>query len=149
MGKAAHLSTPDEAASPEAAPPSAADVVGTFTVGNQHGLHARPAARLVSEVGGLDATVTLTNLTTGAGPVPAGSLSRVAMLGAQRGHEVEVRAAGPQAQEAVEHLVALAARRTSTRQPRRSSPSLVSRPGPSPARPASPSARSAGSPLRR
>ena len=110
MGKAAHLSTPDEAASPEVAAPSAADVVGTFRVGNQHGLHARPAARLVSEVGGLDATVTLTNLTTGAGPVPAGSLSRVAMLGAQHGHDVEVRAAGPQAQEAVEHLVALAAR---------------------------------------
>ncbi|MFZ2014923.1 MAG: phosphoenolpyruvate--protein phosphotransferase [Nocardioides sp.] len=110
MGKAAHLSTPDEAASPEVAVPSAADVVSTFRVGNQHGLHARPAARLVSEVGGLDATVTLTNLTTGAGPVPAGSLSRVAMLGAQHGHDVEVRASGPQAQEAVEHLVALAAR---------------------------------------
>src|SRR5690242_4728293 len=29
MGKAAHLSTPDETASPEAAPPSTADVVGT------------------------------------------------------------------------------------------------------------------------
>src|SRR6478736_10020334 len=110
MGKAAHLSTPDETASPEAAPAAAADVVGTFTVGNQHGLHARPAARLVSEVGGLDATVTLTNATTGVGPVPAGSLSRVATLGAQHGHQVEVRASGPQAQEAVEHLVALAAR---------------------------------------
>jgi phosphoenolpyruvate-protein phosphotransferase/dihydroxyacetone kinase phosphotransfer subunit len=110
MGKAAHLSTPDEATSPEVLEPTAADVVGTFRVGNQHGLHARPAARLVSEVGGLDATVTLTNLSTGAGPVPAGSLSRVAMLGAQHGHDVEVRASGPQAQEAVEHLVALAAR---------------------------------------
>ena len=110
MGKAAHLSTPDETVSSVAAAPSAADVVGRFSIGNQHGLHARPAARLVSEVGGLDATVTLTNVTTGVGPVPAGSLSRVAILGAQLGHEVEVRAAGPQAQEAVEHLVALAAR---------------------------------------
>jgi multiphosphoryl transfer protein len=111
MGKAAHLSTPDESLPvDEPDVPAAADVVGSFTVANQHGLHARPAARLVSEVGGLDATVTLTNLTTGAGPVPGASLSRVATLGAQRGHEVEVRASGPQAQEAVEHLVALAAR---------------------------------------
>jgi phosphocarrier protein FPr len=110
MGKTAHLSTPDETAPLEETAVPAAAVVGTFTVTNQHGLHARPAARLVSEVGGLDATVTLTNLTTGTGPVPAGSLSRVATLGAQRGHEVEVRASGPQAQEAVEHLVALAAR---------------------------------------
>jgi len=110
MGKAAHLSTPDETASLEEAAEPTAAVVGTFTVTNQHGLHARPAARLVSEVGGLDATVTLTNLTTGTGPVPAGSLTRVATLAARRGHELEVRASGPQAQEAVEHLVALAAR---------------------------------------
>ncbi len=110
MGKTAHLSTPDDTAPLEETAVPAAAVVGIFTVTNQHGLHARPAARLVSEVGGLDATVTLTNLTTGTGPMPAGSLSRVATLGAQRGHEVEVRASGPQAQEAVEHLVALAAR---------------------------------------
>ena len=54
--------------------------------------------------------VTLTNTTTGVGPVTAGSLSRVATLGVQQGHQVEVRATGPQAQEAVEHLLALAAR---------------------------------------
>lgn len=110
MGKAAHLSTPAEvtAAEPQ---PAADDVVGVFTIENPHGLHARPAARLVSEVRGLDAAVALRNLTTGAGPVPAGSLSRVATLAALRGHEVEVRASGPQAQEAVEHLLTLARRR--------------------------------------
>ena len=79
-----------------------------FTVKNPHGLHARPAARLVSEVRSLDASVELRNLSTGAGPVPAASLSRVATLGAVRGHEVEVRASGPQAQEAVEHVLTLA-----------------------------------------
>ena len=110
LGKAAHLSPPDEATSDETASPSADDLIGTFTVENRHGLHARPAARLVAEVSGLDATVTLTNTTTGTGPVPAGSLSRVATLGAERGHQVEIRASGPQAQEAVEHLLALAAR---------------------------------------
>jgi phosphocarrier protein FPr len=110
MGKAAHLSTPDEVAAldPQQA---AGDVVGVFTVENPHGLHARPAARLVSEVRGLDAAVSLRNTTTGAGPVPAGSLSRVATLAALRGHEVEVRASGPQAQEAVEHVLTLARRR--------------------------------------
>ena len=86
-------------------------MVGVFTVENPHGLHARPAARLVGEVRSLDASVLLRNLTTGAGPVPAASLSRVATLAAVRGHQVEVRASGPQAHEAVEHLVTLATRR--------------------------------------
>src|SRR4051794_20692792 len=111
MGKAAHLSVPDEATTDDVVEPVADQLVASFTVTNQHGLHARPAARLVSEVGGLDASVSLTNLTTGAGPVPAGSLSRVATLGALLDHEVEIRASGPQAQEAVEHLLGLAARR--------------------------------------
>jgi multiphosphoryl transfer protein len=110
LGKAAHLSSSHEVDAGGAAPATGDEVVGAFAVVNHHGLHARPAARLVSEVTGLDASVTLTNQTTGAGPVPAASLSRVATLGALQGHQVEVRATGPQAQEAVEHLIALAAR---------------------------------------
>jgi multiphosphoryl transfer protein len=108
MGKAAHLAEPTTGVVAE---PRPEEVVGVFTVENPHGLHARPAARLVSEVRTMDASVQLRNLTTGAGPVPAASLSRVATLGAVRGHEVEVRASGPQAQEAVEHLLTLATRR--------------------------------------
>ncbi|MBB2891544.1 phosphoenolpyruvate--protein phosphotransferase [Flexivirga oryzae] len=108
LGKRAHLDNSETAA--EQPGPTDTDVTGTFTVGNAHGLHARPAARLVSEVNRLDATVTLTNLTTGAGPVPAASLSRVATLGAEQGHQLRVAAAGPQAKEAVDHVVALAAR---------------------------------------
>jgi phosphoenolpyruvate-protein phosphotransferase/dihydroxyacetone kinase phosphotransfer subunit len=111
LGKAAHLSSPTEDAAPELSPVSADEVVGVFSIENPHGLHARPAARLVSELGGLDASVALRNLTNGAGPVPASSLSRVATLAALRGHEVEVRATGPQAHEAVEHLLTLAKRR--------------------------------------
>ena len=111
MGKASHLSAPAGGAPADAGEISAEEVVGVFSVENPHGLHARPAARLVSEVRALDASVRLRNLTTGVGPVPAGSLSRVATLAALLGHEVEVRASGPQAQEAVEHLVALALRR--------------------------------------
>jgi len=108
MGKAAHLAEPVTGVE---ADPRPEEVVGVFTVENPHGLHARPAARLVGEVRTLDASVQLRNLTTGAGPVPAASLSRVATLAAVRGHQVEVRASGPQAHEAVEHLVTLATRR--------------------------------------
>ena len=85
-------------------------MVAEFTVANRHGLHARPAARLVSEMRGLDASVRLRNLTTGTGPVPAASLSRVATLAALCGHRVEISASGPQAPEAIDHLLALAAR---------------------------------------
>jgi phosphocarrier protein FPr len=111
MGKAAHLVPPEERADPVVELTAAPEVVGVFTVDNAHGLHARPAARLVGEVRALDATVTLANLTAGTAPVPGASLSRVATLAALRGHQVEVRAVGPQAHEAVEHVLALAARR--------------------------------------
>jgi phosphoenolpyruvate-protein phosphotransferase/dihydroxyacetone kinase phosphotransfer subunit len=109
MGKAAHLSAPLEDGTTSAA--SADGVVGVFVVENPHGLHARPAARLVSEVRALDASVQLSNLTTGAGPVPAASLSRVATLAALEGHQIEIRASGPQAQEAIDHVLTLAKRR--------------------------------------
>jgi phosphoenolpyruvate-protein phosphotransferase/dihydroxyacetone kinase phosphotransfer subunit len=85
-------------------------VRGVFAVANLHGLHARPAARLVAQVRILDAQVQLTNLTTGTGPVPASSLSRVATLGARHGHDVEVTVTGSQAAEALEQILALAAR---------------------------------------
>lgn len=82
----------------------------TFVVNNPHGLHARPAALLVSEARRYDADVQVRNLTTGAGPVSAASLSRVATLGALQGHQVEVTAAGSQAQLAVDAIGALAER---------------------------------------
>jgi multiphosphoryl transfer protein len=88
-----------------------AEAVGEFVVGNPHGLHARPAARLVREVRGLGAEVTVRNLRSGAGPVPAGSLSRVATLGLRRGDRAEVRATGAGAEAAVAAILELAARR--------------------------------------
>ena len=111
MGKSGHLSPPPNGSTSDASDVATEEIVGVFSVENPHGLHARPAARLVSEVRALDASVQLRNLTTDGSPVPAGSLSRVATLAALRGHELEVRASGPQAQEAVEHLITLAARR--------------------------------------
>jgi phosphocarrier protein FPr len=107
-GKQAHLTG---SVAPAPAAHQAADARrGVFVVHNAHGLHARPAARLVAQVRTLDAHVELTNLTTGAGPVPASSLSRVATLAAQHGHQIEVSITGSQAAEALEQILALAAR---------------------------------------
>jgi len=108
LGKSAQLGSPEPAASTVQVEPGA--TLATFTVTNVHGLHARPAARLVAEVRRLDASVTIRNVTAGSAPVAASSLSRVATLGALQGHVVEISASGPQARNAVEHLVALADR---------------------------------------
>ena len=108
---------------------------GTFIVGNPQGLHARPAARLVAQVRGLDATVQLTNLSNGTGPVPASSISRVATLGAQTGHRVEVVVTGRQAGESLQQILELAGRNFDegeiappTAQPRAAGP-LTAAPG--------------------
>jgi phosphoenolpyruvate-protein phosphotransferase/dihydroxyacetone kinase phosphotransfer subunit len=82
----------------------------TVTVTNRHGLHARPAARLVTLARGFDARVEVRNAGTGSPWVPAASLSRVATLGVLAGDRIEVRASGPQARQAVEQIVALAGR---------------------------------------
>jgi phosphocarrier protein FPr len=106
-GKQAHLAGTVVA---PASPGAAEALRGTFVVQNAHGLHARPAARLVAQVRTLDAHIELFNRTTGAGPVPASSLSRVATLAARHGHEVEVSITGSQAPEALEQILMLAAR---------------------------------------
>lgn len=79
-------------------------------VSNEHGLHARPAAKVVGVAQRFHANVTLTNLTTGKGPVDAGSLSMVATLNAQQGHRLRISASGPEADVAVATLAALADR---------------------------------------
>ncbi|WP_343976813.1 phosphoenolpyruvate--protein phosphotransferase [Kribbella koreensis] len=79
-------------------------------VRNEHGLHARPAAKVVGVAQSFQAQVALTNLTTGKGPVDAGSLSMVATLNAQQGHRLRISASGPEADAAVAALGALADR---------------------------------------
>ena len=100
-----------QVAAPARQPGGAAGRTAVFTVQNPHGLHARPAARLVGEIRGLDADVELRNVSTEGPYVPGRSLSRVATLGALSGHDVEVRATGADAEEAVDRIVALAAER--------------------------------------
>ena len=135
MGKAAQLSGPEDTSRAARKASSDADVAAVFTVANLHGLHARPAARLVTEMRGLDAQVQLRNLTTGAGPVPASSLSRVATLAALHGHQVQIQASGPQASEAIDHLLALAARHFDEPLDEAPTPTPVRTAGPLPASP--------------
>ena len=77
----------------------------------EHGLHARPAARLVARVGQVapGTTVLVRNRTSGRGPVDGLSLSAVATLDARQGHVLVAEAQGPRAEEVIASLVALAA----------------------------------------
>jgi len=109
LGKTAHLAPASAVTSTPDADESATETA-TFTIANPHGLHARPAARLVAEVRRLDASVTIRNVSTDSPAVPASSLSRVATLGAMQGHLVEVAASGRQARLAIDHLLSLADR---------------------------------------
>ena len=136
--KQSHVAVPEPAS--DAGPGAGTEpdaLVAVVKILNAHGLHARPAARLVQEARFFDARVELRNLDTGAGPVPATSLSRVATLGALCGHRVELSATGSQAREARDHLVALAERRfdeaehavTDVAPPARSEGALAASPG--------------------
>ena len=80
-----------------------------LSVHNRLGLHARPAARFVAALGGLDARVEVSNPTRERGPADGGSLVGLATLAVARGDEIFVRARGPQADEALDALRALAA----------------------------------------
>jgi phosphocarrier protein FPr len=108
LGEAA----PEPASASPTATPAEPAAVAAFTVVNPHGLHARPAARLVGTArsAGDDTHVRLRNATTGSDWVPASSLSRVAALGVRQGHRVEAAADGPGAHAALDVLLALAAR---------------------------------------
>lgn len=86
------------------------DETAQIQIDTEHGLHARPAARLVAVARAFDAAVSLTNLETGEGPVDAASLSLVATLDAHEGTLLRVDASGPDAAAAVRAIVELASR---------------------------------------
>ena len=108
-GKIGHFGPAPVAVSADE-PDDADEVSGSFVVANPHGLHARPAARLVQEVRRRDARARIRNRSTDSGWVDAGSLSRLATLGVRSGDEVEVRVSGSQAAETLDHVLALAGR---------------------------------------
>ena len=68
---------------------------------NRLGLHARPAAQLIRKARQYRAQVTLENVTQGTGPASGDSINGVLGLGARQGHQLRIRARGPEAQEAL------------------------------------------------
>ncbi|HET7856871.1 MAG TPA: dihydroxyacetone kinase phosphoryl donor subunit DhaM, partial [Gaiellaceae bacterium] len=106
--KVAHLGAGEEA--PVAAGSGDGGATVRLAVRNPLGLHARPAARFVQTAGSFDADVTVTNVTTGRGPASGRSLNALATLGVRQGHEILAAARGPQAEEALAALAALAER---------------------------------------
>ena len=100
----------------------------TIVVTNAMGLHARPAARFVQTAAAFDAEILADNLTTGTGPARARSLTDVATLGASQGHQVRLRARGPQARHAIDALVELSARGFDDHQAFVATPAATTRP---------------------
>ena len=85
--------------------PPAAEASGPsirVTVRNPHGLHARPAARLINETKSLRCEITVRNLRNNRGPVPLRSLSSLALLEILQDNEIEVAASGEDAATALE-----------------------------------------------
>jgi phosphocarrier protein FPr len=90
----------------------AAEPVATIelTLHNDHGLHARPAARFVETVRRFEADVTVRNLSTGGPAVSGRSVSSLSTLGVPSGDQIEVNASGRQAREALAAIAALVRR---------------------------------------
>lgn len=79
-------------------------VVGTFTVRNDNGLHARPSAVLVQTLKPFEAKVTVENLDRQTAPANAKSTMKVVALGASQAHRLRFVAEGADAQQAIEAL---------------------------------------------
>jgi phosphocarrier protein FPr len=100
---------PTEAPRPGAPPPGLPGSHGHAA--NAHGLHLRPAARLVRAAAGFRAEVLVGRPASGRPPVPAVSLNAVATLGLGQGEQVLFRARGSEARQALDALCRLAAER--------------------------------------
>lgn len=85
--------------------PGDQEIKETLTILNRNGLHARPAADFVKAAGLFQTQITVTKGTKTAN---AKSINQITLLGAGRGDQIEVRASGPQARQAIEFLKVLA-----------------------------------------
>jgi phosphocarrier protein HPr len=95
-----------EAPSPDQPSPSSSASILTrsVTITNKRGLHARAAARFVMLAEKFDASV---EVIRDGQSVPARSIMGLMMLGAGKGAEIELRAEGWDAKEALDALAAL------------------------------------------
>ena len=102
--------------SPAPAAPAAPDLSATsetasvvLRVENRHGLHARPAMRIVQAAAPFQSSIQIENLRTGRPPASARSLVEVTCLEARQADSIRVTARGPDAPEAIRAFAALAA----------------------------------------
>lgn len=105
--KIVHLGGTIDPAVMPAEPAPGGDEARTMVLHNEHGLHARPAARFVSLAASFDATIVVRNVTTGSASVRADSILGISSLGAETGHVIEIRADGPEGAAATDALAAL------------------------------------------
>ena len=98
----AHLATlaPPTTLAPE-------ELRADLVIVNADGLHARPAATLVSTLADFDARLTVVNQRTPRAPVAANSLIGLLSLGAKSGDVLTVAASGRQAAEALARVTAM------------------------------------------
>ncbi len=82
-----------------------------FSVENSHGLHARPAMKIMQTAARFASVVEMENLRTGAPAASARSLVAINCLDARLGDAIRVTARGPDAAEALRALEALHAQR--------------------------------------
>jgi phosphocarrier protein FPr len=80
----------------------------TFVSRLKNGLHARPASTLAGAAASFASTVKVKNLSRNRGPETARSINKLALLGILLGDEVEVRASGDDAEEALGAIQKLA-----------------------------------------
>jgi multiphosphoryl transfer protein len=78
-----------------------------LTVHNAHGLHARPAARLIAETRPFHSEITVRNLSNTRGPVSVKSLSSLASLEILQDNEIEITATGDDATAALKKIAEL------------------------------------------
>lgn len=80
------------------------EVEAVFTIKNEHGLHARPAATLVNEVKKYNATIKVQNVNTNSALVSAKSMMKVVSLGVVKDTQLRFVASGEEAQKALEGI---------------------------------------------
>ena len=101
------LGGPEPAPADPAAPLAPEELRADLVIVNVDGLHARPAATLVSTLAGFDARLTVVNQRTPRAPVAANSLIGLLSLGAKSGDVLTVAASGRQAAEALARVTAM------------------------------------------
>jgi len=121
--KQEQLVEPTPLPSPLARSASGPEHILRLTVPNPHGLHVRPAARLVQTVLRFSAEVQLRNLTTQSAQVDARSFNSVMTLGVRQGHELEFSATGPEAMQVLAALRLLTDAHFGDKQPDQPPPS--------------------------